>query len=239
MALLATGASQAETARQTGIPRSTIRTWIKTGRPGRPALDGPCDPCPHIARVQELPAYAYLLGLYLGDGDISAAPRGVYRLRVSLDVRYQGIIGECEEAMAAVLPNKVGRLKAPGCVVVWSYSKHWPCVFPQHGAGPKHERPIVLEPWQVEAALRRYPRLLLRGLIHSDGWRGTNVAVTYRGRYWYPRYQFCNHSADIRDIFVRACTAVGVTARQTNRWNLAVSRREDVALLDQFIGLKR
>ena len=240
MAMLASGVSQAETARRTGIPRSTIRTWVKTGRPGHSALpENQCDPCPHIARVRELQEYAYLLGLYLGDGDISATPRGVYRLRVSLDERYPGIIDECGEAMGKVFPNKVGRVKAPGCRVVWSYSKHWPCVFPQHGPGPKHKRPIVLEPWQEEVALGRYPTSLLRGLVHSDGWRGTNVAVTYRGRYWYPRYQFCNHSADIREIFVRACAAVGVTARPTNRWNLAVSRREDVALLDQFIGLKR
>ena len=26
--------------------------------------------------------------------------------------------------------------------------KHWPCLFPQHGPGRKHERPIVLEDWQ-------------------------------------------------------------------------------------------
>jgi hypothetical protein len=46
----------------------------------------------------------YLLGLYLGDGCISAHPRGVYRLRITLDLRYPGIVEECEAALRAVLP---------------------------------------------------------------------------------------------------------------------------------------
>lgn len=37
-------------------------------------------------------------------------------------------------------------------------SKHWPCLFPQHGPGRKHHRRIALEPWQEaivkEAAVR-------------------------------------------------------------------------------------
>jgi hypothetical protein len=31
---------------------------------------------------------------------------------------------------------------------VSSYWKHWPCLFPQHGPGRKHERRIALVPWQ-------------------------------------------------------------------------------------------
>ena len=30
-----------------------------------------------------------------------------------------------------------------GVRAVEPYSKHWPCVFPQHGPGRKHERPMV------------------------------------------------------------------------------------------------
>ncbi len=57
------------------------------------------------------PAYVYLLGVYLGDGCISAHRRGVYRMRVHLDVRYPGIVDECEAALRAVAPrNRVGRL---------------------------------------------------------------------------------------------------------------------------------
>jgi hypothetical protein len=42
----------------------------------------------------------YLLGLYLGDGSIATHPRS-YKLRLSLDSAYPGIIHEAAEAMQA------------------------------------------------------------------------------------------------------------------------------------------
>ena len=150
-ALLASGASQAETARLTGIPRSTIRTWLARGAVGSSEVT--CPLCGHINRVSTLPEYAYLLGLYLGDGCISLHARGAYKLRITLDRRYPGIIAECQGAMAVVLPNRVGLVPKLGCVEVCAYSKHWPCVFPQHGPGPKHKRAIILEPWQRQVVL--------------------------------------------------------------------------------------
>jgi hypothetical protein len=50
-------------------------------------------------------AYAYLLGLYLGDGSISTHPRGVYKLRIFLDRKYPEIVGECGYAMARTMPD--------------------------------------------------------------------------------------------------------------------------------------
>ncbi|MGH9216321.1 MAG: transcriptional regulator, partial [Acidimicrobiales bacterium] len=158
------------------------------------------------------PAYAYLLGLYLGDGCLTGNEKDVYRLRIVLDVRYPSIIAECAAAMAQVLPNKVGMINNPGCVAVNAYSKHWPCLFPQHGPGPKHLRPIVLRQWQDEIALDRHPELFLRGLIHSDGYRGIN---RIKGRYAYPRYLFDNRSDDIRALFLDGCRRVGVHASQS------------------------
>jgi hypothetical protein len=179
-ALLDAGQSQAEASRQTGIPRSTIGVWVKRG-PAKAVVSEPCSPCQHIERVAALPVYAYLLGLYLGDGCISRHRRGVHRLRIALDLSYPGIIAECATAMASVLPNRVGQVRCEGYAEVTSYSRHWPCLFPQAGAGPKHKRPIVLDAWQHEGAIVRNPEQLLRGLIHSDGWRGTNVAVKGNG----------------------------------------------------------
>jgi hypothetical protein len=49
--------------------------------------------------------YAYLLGLYLGDGHISLHRRGVYFMRVVLDNAWPGVIDECEAAMRAVRPD--------------------------------------------------------------------------------------------------------------------------------------
>lgn len=188
------------------------------------------------------PAYVYLLGLYLGDGCISAHRRAVYRLRIFLDARYPGIVAACEQAIREVMPgNKVGRRAyasdyshgAQSTVQLSSYSRSWPCLFPQHGPARKHERPIELVRWQ-QALVRRHPEELLRGLIHSDGCRFIN---TGRGGWRHPRYSFSNLSGDIRDIFCEGCDLLGV------RWTTApntvyVSRKADVAKLDEFIGPK-
>jgi hypothetical protein len=118
-----------------------------------------------------------------------------------------------------------------------SYWSAWPCLFPQHGPGRKHHRRIELAPWQREV-LERDPRPFLRGLIHSDGWRGLN-RVRAKGRdYAYPRYQFSNRSQDIKDLFCWACELIGVEWRPWGRHHISVARRDSVARLDEFIGPK-
>ncbi len=122
---------------------------------------------------------------------------------------------------------------APDSNVVLSvYSKWWPCVFPQHGEGRKHERPITLAEWQAQL-VDQHPGPLLRGLIHSDGCRFINTGTNWS----HPRYSFSNRSADIRRIFCDACDRLGL------RWTLAphtvyVSRKYDVARLDELVGPK-
>ena len=234
-ALHAAGVATAEIARRTGIPRSTMRYWLGHGASYAERARRPCPPCGHLEDVPPGP-YAFLLGLYLGDGCLSDVGRRVYRLRITLDKKYPGIIDECREAVALVLPNKVGLIDRGGWVEVWSYSKHWVCMFPQHGPGPKHKRQIVLTDWQHEIALVRYPYLLLRGLIQSDGWRGTNRIA---GRYEYPRYLFSNRSPEIRELFRTACERMGIECRPNGQWQVAVSRRHDVARMDLIVGEKR
>ena len=246
-----TGLNDCEVARRTGVPRPTIREWRRGNLPhsfqpkpvlyGRPRGPDSCSKCGGDAhRVNRLStAYVYLLGLYLGDGTISKARRDVYKLRIFLDMKYPGIVAECEAAMCAVLPfNKASRLLKPSnCYEVYAYSKSWPCLFPQHGPGMKHTRTIALTDWQQEL-VKLAPRLLLRGLIQSDGCRFTNT----RGRadnWTAPRHAFDNVSAEIRQIFCETCDLLGL------RWTLArphtiyVSRKADVARLDEFVGPKR
>jgi hypothetical protein len=186
-------------------------------------------------------AYAYLLGLYLGDGTLSKHPRGVLRLRVFLDRAYPGIVAECEAAIAIVMPGRqVGRVRSTQARLdePYCFSEHWSCLFPQHGPGMKHLRPIVLAGWQREI-LDRYPGRFLRGLIHSDGYRGINTIKHPKKTYRYPRYEFSNRSDDIRGLFCEYCDKLGVEWRRMNRWTISVARRDSVALLDRHIGPKR
>jgi hypothetical protein len=244
MECLGRGMTVAEIVRATGIPRSTVRNW-RDGRTRRLEIAG--DACPACGQVC-LPirpgaekAYAYLLGQYLGDGGIYAHRRGVYRLVVFGDARYVEIAHDVSRAIATVLPHikpNVQLRPGRGSFATNAYSRTWPCLFPQHAPGAKHERPILLADWQRELT-HAHPEELLLGLIHSDGCRATNRIRSGGRVYSYPRYQFSNRSDDIRAIFCEHLDLLGIPWRRMNRWNISVARREAVARLDEFIGPKR
>jgi hypothetical protein len=106
-------------------------------------------------------------------------------------------------------------------------------LFPQHGAGRKHLRPIRLADWQLQIETE-HPFDLLRGLIESDGCRFDRKVAGRR----YPAYEFANESGDIREIFCRLARAVGLvfTVPKTNV--ISVARRQHVAMLDLNIPPK-
>lgn len=225
----------------TGVSVRTVTDWL-VGRLPRAALTDRCAACGAEAhRFDDLDSewYAYLLGIYLGDGYIAPHPRGVWRLRISLDPRYPALITECIDAIGRVLPGaKVGSLERSGpwgkWVEIGAYSKQWPCLFPQCGDGMKHERPIELTDWQV-AIVRAAPEQFLRGLIHSDGCRFEN---TGRGGWRCPRYGFSNRSDDIIALFCWACEMLDLHWTESG-CTIYVSRKADVARMDAFIGPKR
>ena len=231
MFLAGEGFNQSHIARWMCVPRSSVRYWIKPhyrpiGRRVRTALE--------LERVPR-EAYAYLFGLYLGDGTISRHRKGVFVLRISMDARYGEIIEGCRSAMQAVLPESrasVGRLPSRA-VVIQSYSKAWPLFFPQHGPGRKHERKIELAVWQSEI-VDAFPREFLRGLIHSDGCRVLNRV---HGKD-YPRYFFSQVSDDIRRIFCETCDRLGIEYTWNNWKTVSIARAPSVALMDSFIGPK-
>src|SRR3954470_1832833 len=238
-ALAARGVSAPMIAIQTGISRPTVCRWINGEVPSSAASDS-CARCGGHHDLARLPAvtYAYALGMYLGDGCILKHPRGVWRLEIALDAIYPGIIAECaaafrdlrrESRVAVVADHGRGRF-----VLVRSYSKSWPCLFPQHGPGRKHERPIVLEPWQdeiVEAQAEQF----VRGLIHSDGCRVLNRV---NGKA-YPRYHFTQVSDDIRRLFCRSLRQLDIEYTWNDARNVSIARRPSVARLDEFVGPKR
>lgn len=249
--MLRDGARNADVARELEVPAGTIAWWFHEDRRrsgtspgGHPSICPRCNP-------DELPlnrrAYSYLLGLYLGDGYINAGPavreKGVYILSISCANAWPGLMDECEAAIRDVMPhNRVGRRRRPGMHDVKAYSKHWPCLFPQHGPGMKHTRPIIFEPWQQEV-VDEFTEEFVRGLIHSDGCRVYNVAThTAKSgkhtRYYYSRYHFTNESTHIRDLFTDSLDRLGIDFRYNNRNCISIARRESVKRLDAFVGPK-
>lgn len=189
--------------------------------------------------------YAFLLGMYLGDGCISRMGR-TYRLRISLDTKYPGIIDAVERALRRCLPlSPVGRQLADrgSCTVVGVYGNHLPCLFPQHGPGKKHLRKIALEDWQLRMVWAA-PWALLRGLVWSDGSSFTNRT----GRYEYLSFEFTNLSDDLIRLFADACELVDVTCRayiprtvggKRRKGQVRMNRRDAVALFVKHVGIKR
>jgi hypothetical protein len=236
--LIASGLNDCQVERQTGIPRRTICDWRRAGPGGHRRSS--CAVCEGTPERVPPASYAYLLGAYLGDGYVVHTRRGVYRLRVACDLLHLNIawwialaIEDVRGRRAALQPRMHSR-----ALDVSSYWKHWPCLFPQHGAGRKHERRIALVPWQ-QRIVDAHPDQLVRGLIHSDGSRHLNRIKHPKRTYEYVRYGFSNRSEDIKRIFCDACDALGVQWRVMNRDSISVARRASVARLDEFIGPKR
>jgi hypothetical protein len=230
-----------ENAEISGVSVAAIRHWRRGRR--RSEQTRPDPRCPRCdARELDAPAYAYLLGLYLGDGHITLGRRDVYALSITCDDYWPGLADEAERAMVAVMPtSSVFRVARIGCHEIKSTSKHWPCLFPQHGPGRKHERNIDLESWQQDM-VTSHAGNFARGLFHSDGCRIINrvrhQAADGDRWYEYPRYLFVNHSGDILRLCGEALDRLGVDWRFSKPTTISVARREAVARLDGFVGPK-
>src|SRR5260370_36404931 len=133
LALMERGISLRSISMSTGISRATLHHWRE-----HPEISvsprAVCSRCADNPTIPEPQAdYAYLLGLYLGDGCISLAgarDKKVWKLRIACADAWPGLRQECERVIRAVRPdNKVRTQQHPGCTEVISCSRHCPCLF--------------------------------------------------------------------------------------------------------------
>jgi hypothetical protein len=223
--------------RETGIPRETIRDFLK-----RFGTQTEIEEYLHREQQSKWKIritepdfrfhYAYMLGIYLGDGYIVKDPR-TYRLRAVMDMKYPNILNGVIESIKILAPhNSVCTVQRNGCIEIACYSNYWVEMFPQHGAGVKHKRAIILEDWQ-QKIVDEYCIEFVRGLYHSDGSRFEPVV---NGKV-YSRYQFTNVSEDIKRLFCDSVEKLGLSWRHWGQ-NITIARRPDVAFLDEHIGPK-
>ena len=142
--LIRAGINDCEISRRLGIPRGTIRDWRRpTYVSQRTYVAETCWRCWKGSKPVRLEPedHTELLGLYLGDGSISAHPR-TDRLRIALDLRYPVIIEDTRRLLTRVFPENSVDVVTTGVTGnvanVSVYSQHLKCLFPQHGPGPKH-----------------------------------------------------------------------------------------------------
>jgi hypothetical protein len=169
----------------------------------------------------------------------AAAPGNGWSLNVACCDAYPGLMAECETSMRAVL----ARAPAGAASGLSGHQGLLPplaVLLPQHGPRPQARAPIRLERWQQDV-VAEHPGRLLRGLFHSDGWRGDNVAVhrkggtscatAVRGTSSRPQRR---HPAHLH----RRPRPAGRGLAAQRPGGSASARRGAVAALDQHVGLK-
>lgn len=235
-------------AAQCGVSIGAIRHWRYGNRRISGAEADRTAYCPICAKGDINPAaYSYLLGLYLGDGYIGGISKGVDYLSIICCDAWPGLMEECAAIIPKVFPVGVFRVQRQGSTEVKATSKHWRCIFPQHGKGMKHSRRIALEPWQ-QKIVDGHPRSLIKGLMHSDGCRTLNrIQKKDKDEYYeYPRYHFTNTSTDIVELLTAALDRLGIEWKSHIRPQppyrdqtiISVSKRAAVARMDGFVGPK-
>lgn len=141
LGIVADGGSHREASEATGVAIETLRTWLYTRAPKRAHLEldtfESCTRCGaplHDFAVLPAQPYAYLLAVYLGDGNIFGGRKGIFTLRVTLDELYPGIIDECVAAMTLIRDGRPPRVRPDSrgkrCVYVEALWKQWPSTAP-------------------------------------------------------------------------------------------------------------
>lgn len=234
------GQNKCEISRELGISRSTIRGWLNNRGPVLELVyRGDLKSLPSgvpvriragLPPIESPKHYAYILGVYLGDGHISKQAR-TYRLRIFQDARYKNLIERYKLYLSKIFPkNKVSISKwhVENCKVIMVHNNEIPLLFPQHGSGRKHSRDIFLEDWQKKI-VSKYPNEFISGLIDSDGCR---FVVKKTGDI---RYQFTNKSEDIKQIFKWACGLIGVECNLRKGYkNVTVQKQSSVKIMEGF-----
>jgi len=113
---------------------------------------------------------AYVIGVALGDGNLSDPNGRATRLRITCDLKYPKLIKKIQNSISTLLPNnKVSIIKSPGNYInISCYSNHWEkLVGWDVGKGSKLTQKISIPNWIKEN--NDYKINCLRGLIETDG----------------------------------------------------------------------
>src|SRR5262245_892571 len=121
-----------ENAAICGVSVAAIRHWRRGSRRNGDRRNRTGHP-PRCPRCHDRPldeaAYAYLLGLYLGDGHMTLGRSDVWALSITCCDGWPGLMTQARLAMSAVMPSsKVFAVPRTGCTEIKSTSKHWLCL---------------------------------------------------------------------------------------------------------------
>jgi hypothetical protein len=113
---------------------------------------------------------AYVIGLAIGDGNLSNPNGRAVRLRITCDAKYPALITKIISSLKQLLPrNRVSLVGSSGNYVnVSVYSNHLEALLGwKASGGSKHRQCVEVPAWICEDRSLRVP--CLRGLIETDG----------------------------------------------------------------------
>jgi hypothetical protein len=121
--------------------------------------------------VSDKRTLAYVIGVALGDGNLSNPNGRAVRLRITCDKKYPLLISKIEKSLKAVAPlNKVSRINRinDNAIDISCYSNDWENVLGWKARGGSKEIQKVCVPsWILEN--NEYVQACLTGLFETDG----------------------------------------------------------------------
>lgn len=227
------GKNKSKIAMEYGIPRSTLRYWIDNENTISVQKISDKDISLIIKEIENnKEIYNYILGLYLGDGCISLNKMS-YKLRITQDEKYPISIVDIKNKMDLFFNKNANVCNGDGkCKILTIYDKNLPLYFPQHGAGKKHDREIILSDYQRDNIDFLY---LMKGLWMSDG----SYYIASRN---YEAYNFTNKSTDIISLFEECLTFCEVNYRKRIKkngvWIIEITKKSEVQKMKELVGFK-
>jgi len=112
---------------------------------------------------------AYIIGVALGDGNLSNPNGRAVRLRITCDKKYPKLIKHIIESLNTLFPeSRVGTVNREGCVDVSVYSnKLTELLGWRWDKGPKDAQNVYVPDWIKQDI--NYLKECLRGLLQTDG----------------------------------------------------------------------
>lgn len=115
-------------------------------------------------------ALAYIIGVAIGDGNLSNPNGRAVRLRITCDKKYPKIIEEIIKNLEIIAPrNKISKInRKEKCIDISCYSNDWEKILGWKAKeGSKMKQKIRIPAWIKEN--KKYINKLLKGLFQTDG----------------------------------------------------------------------
>ncbi|MEI7512995.1 MAG: LAGLIDADG family homing endonuclease [bacterium] len=114
---------------------------------------------------------SYIIGIAIGDGNLSNPNGRAVRLRVTCDVKYPKLINKISKSIKAIAPNNSVALvfrKQKNAIDVSCYSNDWEKILGWKAkGGSKINQKISVPDWIIKN--KEYSKNCLQGLFQTDG----------------------------------------------------------------------